>query len=305
MCLAVSGGPDSVALLLLAHAAMPERIVAATVDHGLRAESADEARFVARLCDDLRVEHRTLRVEVEPGNVQDRAREARYTALCRAFLERGIDAVVTAHHADDQAETLLMRLNRGSGLAGLAGVRPTSWFGVEDDPGGEFDLLRPLLGWRRAELERIVEDAGIEPVRDPSNEDDAFDRVRIRKAIADADWLDPVAMARSARNLAEADHALKEFVAQTWNRFVTREGEAVWFAPGHPQMVELAVVERILQGFGARPRGSAVAAMIESLHDAGSATLGGVMAKVATRRIDARVSAREWRFEREGPRGSA
>jgi len=304
LCLAVSGGPDSVAMLLLAHAAMPERIFAATVDHGLRPESAQEARDVTELCRSLGVEHRTLAVTVGKGNVQDRAREARYTALCHAFAERGVEVVATAHHADDQAETLLMRLNRGSGLSGLAGVRPSTWFGVYDEPVGEFTLVRPLLGWRRGELARVVADAGIEAAQDPSNEDDAFDRVRIRKAIADADWLDPLAMARSARHLAEAQHAMEVYRDSVIGDFVHREDDAIWFDYGHPQVVQIAVVEHILRTFGAEPRGSAVARMIASLEKTGTATLGGVIARRAWRQRSPTVTSDSWKFEREPPRSS-
>jgi tRNA(Ile)-lysidine synthase len=95
-------------------------------------------------------------------------------------MEReGLDALATAHHADDQAETLLARLNRGSGVAGLAGVRAR---GIV--PGTRLPLIRPLLGWRRADLGEVVAAAGLTPVQDPSNSDDRFDRARIRKALS-------------------------------------------------------------------------------------------------------------------------
>jgi tRNA(Ile)-lysidine synthase len=142
---AVSGGPDSLALLLLAHAAMPGLVEAATVDHGLRSESADEAAFVAEICGKLGVPHATLKVTVGAGNLQAEARAARYAALAGWMAERGLAALATAHHADDQAETLILRLNRGSGVAGLAGVRARGLV-----PGTRLPLLRPLLGWRRA-----------------------------------------------------------------------------------------------------------------------------------------------------------
>ncbi|MGD9665700.1 MAG: tRNA lysidine(34) synthetase TilS, partial [Novosphingobium sp.] len=153
--LAVSGGPDSLALLLLAEAVAPGRIEVATVDHGLRPESADEADMVAQICAENRLRHETLKVTVPSGNVQDAARGVRYNALADWATRRGLDAVATAHHADDQAETLLMRLNRASGVAGLAGVRARGKI-----PGIDVPVLRPLLGWRRAELVEIVEAAG-------------------------------------------------------------------------------------------------------------------------------------------------
>ena len=168
--LAVSGGPDSLALLLLAHAAYPGRVHAATVDHGLRAESAAEAAFVARLCGELGVPHVTLAANMtDKVNVQAAARARRYALLGRWAGEVKAGCLLTAHHLDDQAETLVMRLLRGSGLAGLSGVRAVN------PP-----LVRPLLGWRRDELAAVVRAAGVEPVADPSNQDERFDRARLR-----------------------------------------------------------------------------------------------------------------------------
>jgi tRNA(Ile)-lysidine synthase len=122
--IAVSGGPDSLALLLLAHAAIPGGIAAATVDHGLRAEAAGEAAFVAALCATLGIPHATLRPGAPiTGNIQSSARKARYALLEIWADQHNLDWIATAHHADDQAETLLMRLSRGAGVAGLSGVR--------------------------------------------------------------------------------------------------------------------------------------------------------------------------------------
>ena len=166
----------------MAAAALPERVEAATVDHGLRPESADEARDVAEICSALGVPHEILTVTVEPGNLQSAARSARYAALAGWMERRNLTALATAHHADDQAETLLMRLNRASGVAGLAGVRARGLV-----PGTELPLLRPLLGWRRTELGAIVAAAGVVPAQDPSNSNDRFDRVRLRKELAAAE----------------------------------------------------------------------------------------------------------------------
>ena len=199
--IALSGGPDSSALLLLARSCAAGPVQAMTVDHGLRPESADEARAAAALCAMLGVPHRIARVDVGAGSVQAAAREARYAALADWAAGERLAAILTAHHADDQAETVLMRLSRGSGLGGLTGIRAARRL-------GEAWLLRPLLGWRKAELETICATAAIAPARDPSNADPRYDRTRMRVLLAENDWLDPARLAASARHLAEAETAL-------------------------------------------------------------------------------------------------
>jgi len=175
---------------VLAQAAMPGSIAVASVNHGLREEAAGEVGFVERVCTALGVPFTALSVELRGGNVQARAREARYAALSTWLREEALGALATAHHADDQAETLLMRLSRGSGLSGLAGVRAASPF-YPGDGGEPFPLLRPLLDWRKHELEAIVSASGLTPVRDPSNTQSRFDRVRIRKHLAEHEWMTP------------------------------------------------------------------------------------------------------------------
>ena len=170
---AVSGGPDSLALLLLATAARPGRIEAATVDHGLRAESAREADMVAALCGELSVPHRILPADWNQppeANIQAKARDLRYRLLNDWAIERGLLAIATAHHADDQAETLLMRLARGAGVGGLGATKARR--ALSD----EVMLIRPLLGWRKAELAELVLEAGLDPVDDPTNRDLKHDR---------------------------------------------------------------------------------------------------------------------------------
>ena len=272
--LAVSGGPDSLAMLLLAHAALPGRFEVATVDHGLRKESAAEAEFVQGLCDAFGALHATLRVKVAEGNLQDEARTARYAALAEWANERALGAILTAHHADDQAETLLMRLNRGSGLSGLAGVRAR---GVV--PGSRLPLIRPLLDWRRDELRAIVKRAGIAPVEDPSNADPRFDRARIRAALGGADWLDPAAIAQSAAHLAEAEETLAWAFELEWDLWVEVDEGAVRYTPHAPRALILRVVERIITGFGGEPRGGAVARLVEALEAGRPGTLAGVVAR--------------------------
>ena len=284
---AVSGGPDSLALLLLAAAAFPGEVEAATVDHGLRRESADEAAYVAEVCATLRTPHRVLSVAVAAGGegVQANARAARYAALAAWMAERGLAVLLTAHHADDQAETLLMRLNRGAGVAGLAGVRAHRTL-----PGGAL-LCRPLLGWRREELAALVRAAGLEPVDDPSNRDEAYDRVRLRARLAGADWLDLPALARSAAVLAEAEEALEATARRLEaERVEARDGAVVL----HPDDVPAELLRRLLLGClrrvapDAAPRGAQLTDLAEGLREGRTLTLAGVRCR----------GGGAWRFDR-------
>lgn len=273
--IAVSGGPDSLALLLLAQAARPGRIAAATVDHGLRAANAAEAGMVAALCGRLGIPHATLSVTLAAGNLQAEARAARYVALADWMGREGVAAVATAHHADDQAETLLLRLNRGSGAAGLAGVRARGQV-----PGTRLPLIRPLLGWRREELAALVAQAGLAAADDPSNRDDRFDRARIRKALAGADWLDVPALAASAAHLADADAALDWAAAREWQEGVARAPLGLVYRPQAPRAVALRVLTRIVTELdGEAPRGSAVARLFDSLLARQPASIGGLVAR--------------------------
>lgn len=203
LLIAVSGGPDSLALLLLAHAALGERCFAATVDHRLRIASGEEAAGVARLCTERGIAHAILTGPLPDrangtANLSTRARALRYRLLEVERVAVGAAAIATAHHADDQLETLVMRLNRGAGVTGLSGIRVR---------GGH--IVRPLLGWRHADLVKLVADCGIPAVDDPSNRDERFDRARLRRQLVDADWLDPLGAVVSAAALADADAALE------------------------------------------------------------------------------------------------
>ncbi len=273
--LAVSGGPDSLALLVLAHAAIPDRVEAATVDHGLRAEAADEAAMVAGVCSSIGVPHEVLTVTIYPGNIQSNARAARYGALADWCERRELAAIATAHHADDQAETLLMRLGRGSGVSGLAGVRE-----VGSMPDATVPLLRPLLDWRRAELAAVVAEAGLNPAEDPSNADPRFDRVRMRQALASADWIDIPAVAQSAAHLADADAALGWAAGREWQECVTVVPMGLSYRPQAPRAIALKVIARIVTELGGEvPRGSAVARVFDALLKGQPASIGELVAR--------------------------
>ena len=278
--IAVSGGPDSMALLLLAAAARPGRVEAATVDHLLRPESAAEAEMVAGFASGW-----MSRTQPSPRNgpqsrtsaIQERARDERYRLLAAWLAERALDALATAHHADDQAETLVMRLNRGAGVRGLAAIRPSGRV-----PGSDLPLLRPLLGWRRAELGSVCAAAGIEPAADPGNQDARYERVRVRRDISAVGWLDPEAVARSAAHLAGADEALDWAAEQEWDRGVTgADGQIVYRPGGAPSEIVRRVVERAIatlrhEGAGQPLRGRELDNLLEKLGSGGAATLRGV-----------------------------
>jgi len=301
--LAVSGGADSLALLLLAHAAMPGAIAVASVDHGLRPEAADEVAFVASLCAALDVPFTALSVKLAGGNVQARAREARYAALARWVRDEELSALATAHHADDQAETLMMRLARGSGLSGLAGVRAAHPFDPED--GGEpFPLLRPLLSWRKAELEKVVEACGVTSVLDPSNLERRFDRVRVRDHLAQHDWLDAQTLATSAGHLAEAWRAIEWYAQIDWEEMVAREeGGGFRYNANVPRVIQIETVSRIVRELGGMVTRGEAGRAADRLWRGENASLGGVLAVPTVEHVaKVGVELRVWRFTPEPPR---
>ncbi len=301
--LAVSGGPDSLALLLLAAEALPGRIAVASIDHGLRPEAAGEVALVERIAATRAIPFTPITVTLAPGNVQAEARDARYAALARWAAQSGLGAVATAHHADDQAETLLMRLNRGSGLAGLAGVRARTVI-----EGSEITLLRPLLGWRKAELEALVAAAGITPVQDPSNANPAFDRARLRARLAEADWLDPVRIAASAAHLAEGWQALEWYAELDWHEMVMRDTDApgglgYTYCANVPRVIGLETILRIIAALGGRAARSEAARAWDRLWAGENASLGGVLAVPGVERVEkVGVAMRVWRFRPEPAR---
>lgn len=286
---AVSGGPDSLALLLLAAAVRPGQVEAATIDHGLRPEARDEASMVADACGRLGVRHAILTArwsELPRTAIQERARHQRYLLLGYWAEERGLDTIVTAHHAEDQAETLLMRLARGAGVKGLAGMRPRSV-----TPGAHVRLVRPLLGWRRSELEEVCSAAGVEAAADPSNQDEKFERVRVRRALAGLDWLDAGAVAQSAANLADADAALDWAMKEEWARSVQEKRGSIIYRPSDvPAEIVRRVVTRAIRRLATEgdrdPRGPELTRLVATLADGGTATLRGVLCRGGA----------EWRF---------
>jgi tRNA(Ile)-lysidine synthase len=275
LVLAVSGGPDSVALMWLAARwqrglARGPLLTVVTVDHGLRPEAAREAREVKRLATELGLTHRTLRwrgAKPKTG-LPAAAREARYRLLAQAARAAGASHVLTAHTRDDQAETLLMRLLRGSGLAGLSAMAQIS----ERDG---IILARPLLDVPKSQLIATLKRAKIGFADDPTNRDTAFTRPRLRALLPQlaAEGGDARNLARLAARLARANAAV-EVLADGAERFLllrdrgdapqpgVRSYEASAFA-ALPEEVRLRLLLRAINALG--HEGPAELGKVESL----------------------------------------
>ncbi|MEO0429368.1 MAG: tRNA lysidine(34) synthetase TilS [Pseudomonadota bacterium] len=266
--LAVSGGSDSLALLHLAArwaAARGRAVAVATIDHGLRGAAAAEAAAVTRQARRLGLPHQVLAGDSRGrGNLQGRAREARYAALAGWAASAGLGAVATAHTEDDQAETVLMRLARGAGVDGLAGISETR-HRAGPPP---LKVIRPLLGQSRAALRVWLAGQGIGWIEDPTNADPAFDRTRARTALAALAPLGisaPALAATAGRmraSLGVLDDAVRRLAAGNVALGLAGEIEVACGAlqAGEPEtaMRLLARLASVLTGAGYPPRREAL-----------------------------------------------
>ncbi|MDI9848016.1 tRNA lysidine(34) synthetase TilS [Rhodoblastus sp. 17X3] len=294
--MAVSGGPDSLALMHLAarwrDAGGSFPLHVATVDHGLRPDAGAEAAQVGRWASALGLPHETLvwRGDKPASGLQERAREARYALLFAHARAIGAKAVVTAHHADDQWETILIRLARGSGLAGLAGMAREQVF-----PQGR--LLRPLLDAPKQALIDLCRARGQDFFTDPANANPAFDRARWRAAAPalHALGLTPERLGKLAERSRKADQALDHAAEELFRR--TKMPESDVYDLQQAEDAPLAALERFLalaieQAAGGPPsrleRLELFALKLQAALRKGSAfraTLGGCAAKVDERKI--------------------
>jgi tRNA(Ile)-lysidine synthase len=261
LVLAVSGGPDSTALLVLAarwakRLKRAPKLIAVTVDHGLRPEAAREATMVKELARRLGVPHRTLRWRGRKprAGLQEAARYARYELLAEVATRARFAHILTAHTLDDQAETVLFRLARGSGLFGLTGMAhatPLPLNGVS-----EIFLVRPLLHLPKARLIATLQAARIAYADDPSNHDPRFTRARLRTlmpALA-REGLDARGLARLAARLRRAESTIQVAVQAARSALVPPP----W--PQHgPIIFETAPFARLPAEVGLRLLGEAIA----------------------------------------------
>jgi tRNA(Ile)-lysidine synthase len=279
---AVSGGSDSLGLLVVLAQWQAEggpTIRAVTVDHGLRAEAADEARTVARICADLGVPHDILTWGgwTGTGNLQQAARTARYDLMAEWANKHGIEQVAVAHTADDQAETFLMRLARESGLDGLSAMTSR-----KRHAGTVF--CRPALGVRREDLRDILRCRGLEWVDDPSNSDLEFDRVKAREALK---VLEPLGvtvagLSRTAVHLAEARDTLNWYAFIVARDMAHVEAGDIVLDRRKFRVQPDEICRRVLlaalkwvSGAAYGPRGKALELLMESLRGGTDMTLHG------------------------------
>jgi tRNA(Ile)-lysidine synthase len=266
--LAVSGGPDSMALLHLAalFAKGQEQeieLTVLTVDHGLRAAAADEAKMVEQAAKALGLDCYVLRpTDFDPqSRIQQSAREVRYQLMQQKMQELGLSQLFTAHHLDDQAETFFMRLARGSGLTGLGAMgRNSVGFGL--------DIVRPFLDLPKSDLVGFAQIEGIQYVQDPSNDDEKFERVRWRQALNGLQRIGLQAknIALSARRLRRADAALSRIVE-------TAYGERFFIDPFGCVLFDHAVLV-------AEPAEISIRLLARALDDAGGASPAPELAKI-------------------------
>ncbi len=288
--MAVSGGSDSTALLVAAVEAGLD-VHGLTVDHGLRAGSAEEARDVAALCARLGCGHATRRVEVPAeGNRAAAARDVRYLALAELARAAALPSVLVGHTRDDVAETLLMRLRRGSGIDGLARMA-----GAWEAQGVRF--RRPALAFGREALRDALRRRGIGWIDDPGNDDLASERAATRATMATL-GLDAAALAASAEALEEALASLKARAAGSGIAIEDRGDlllDRTALAAAHPREPDLAprlllAGLRWIGGLAHPPRSDARARFVEAALAGRAATLAGC---ILTREGDTIRLARE------------
>jgi tRNA(Ile)-lysidine synthase len=261
VALAVSGGADSLALMLLARRwtdglAQPPRLQVYSLDHDLRSEAADEVAMVLRVAADLGMSATGLRWTGDKPHtgVQEAARVARYRLIGQAMASDGIGVLLTGHHQQDQAETVLMRMAHGSGIEGLKGMSP-----LADVEGVR--VFRPLLGVDPLMLRQIVEDAGLTPALDPSNQDTHYERVRWRQAMPALSelGLDAAAFSVFAERMAEADAAIAQIADGCFAELVRLDGfgaARIELAPfiGLSPAISTRLLSRVLNIVGGRQK---------------------------------------------------
>ena len=293
LLVALSGGPDSTALLLACCALREKRglaVTAAHFNHLLRgAESEEDARFAERLCEEKGVVCATGSGDVaahrdrERLSLEEAARELRYGFLAQAAARHHAQAVATGHTLDDQAETVLLHLVRGSGLAGLAGMRPSR---VREAAGAApaVKVVRPLLGLRRADIERFCAEHGVEPRQDRSNEDLQYPRNRLRHVVLpELATINPRAVEAISRLASHVQTELDLVAGQVdaaWSDAAIAEGSAIRLRRDRLRRLPEGLLPHVLRRLYERVAGSTAELELVHVEHMISAALGRVGAAV-------------------------
>ena len=288
LVVAVSGGSDSLALTFLLNDYVAKhggKLIALTVDHGLRPESAAEAAMVSAVLTKHGIYHEILtwRGEKPRTSVEEKAREARYDLLFSYMRERGLLHLFVAHTRDEQAETFLLRMRRGSGVDGLSSMRPEVLY-------RDLRVLRPLLGFSKDELRDYLTEKRIDWVDDPSNFDISYDRVKVRQLLKimrdyglGAECIDRAVLGIRRAKDAIDDYAAKA-MAETLSLhscgFIALDAEKLLL---HPKEVVFRVLSRIIfviSGNHVPVRMEKISSLADKLSSVGNGiTLGGCFIK--------------------------
>ncbi len=270
LVVAVSGGADSLALLYLTYQHFD--VTAITVNHGLRTEAKEEAEYVAQVCRDIGVRHVTLdwKGDKPSANLQAEARDARYELMENWCLENDVGYLATAHQKNDQAETFLLRLARGSGVTGLSGIAP-----LRKCVSG-IKLLRPLLNVHRKELENFLSSKKVKWVNDPSNLSEVYNRVKTRKLLENPflEGLNVDRLAETASRMLRAKDALSYYEEQWLQHAVVDHGfyivlstDSLKNAPEEIVLRGLSSICRTIGGNTYGPRIEKLERLLASLHE--------------------------------------
>ena len=289
----VSGGGDSMALLYLARKWCQihnKKLMALTVDHDLRQESADEAAFVKQWCLDNNVEHETFiwKDNNQAGNMQNHARQARLEFIDQWRFKNNIKYVMVGHSKSDQAETVVMRLVRGSGVDGLAGIQKKRKV-ITDN--GFFYIVRPIMEFSRKELRDYCSDNVIKWFDDPSNENRKYTRVKVRKLIEELD-INEDGLIKTASRMSRALTALEDMTDMLEKFAVEGSGDKISISlpllmASHRE-IQMRLLSRLLSqvsGVDYRPRENALEMSLDSILSGKGSTLHKCILKVKKDRI--------------------
>ncbi len=283
IAVAVSGGGDSMALLVgLKNLQKPCKIIALTVNHNLRQDAQLEAMQVKQWCSKMAIEHHILEWQfntIPQTAIQEKARNARYQLMGDFCLKHNISQLFVGHNLEDNAETFIMRLKRGAGLRGLAAIAP---FSTRDN---KLDIIRPFLNIKRVALRQYLESKDQQWLDDVSNEDEKYERVKIRKFLNNNALLNSDDIAKSAVRLKRADNALEFYVDEFCRNkvFFLKYGIAKVSLPDFnklPDEVKLRILARLIWSIGKKyspPRWQKIEHLLEQVEQNTSTCLGNCL----------------------------